>query len=63
MFGLNATKPYRIKPSEIRRDTDRDAVARSRVAYAEAPNPSFATYGPRTRREFLTLRKWQGVGP
>ena len=63
VFGLNAAKPYRLKPSEIRRDTDRDAVARSRVAYAEAPNPSFATYGPRTRREFLNLRKWQGVGP
>jgi predicted TIM-barrel fold metal-dependent hydrolase len=63
VFGLNATKPYRIKPSDIRRDTDRDAVARSRVAYAEAPNPSFATYGPRTRREFLNLRKWHGAGP
>jgi hypothetical protein len=33
------------------------------VAYAETPNPSFATYGPRTRREFLNLRQWQGVGP
>jgi predicted TIM-barrel fold metal-dependent hydrolase len=63
VFGLNATKPYRLQPSDIRRDTDRDAVARSRVAYAESPNPSFATYGPRTRREFLNLRKWQGVGP
>jgi uncharacterized protein len=63
VFGLNATKPYRLKPSDIRRDTDRDAVARSRVAYAEAPNPSFATYGPRTRREFLNLRKWHGAGP
>jgi predicted TIM-barrel fold metal-dependent hydrolase len=63
VFGLNAAKPYRLKPAEIRRDTDRDAVARSRVAYAAAPNPSFSTYGPRTRREFLNLRKWQGVGP
>jgi predicted TIM-barrel fold metal-dependent hydrolase len=53
VFGLNATKPYHLSPAEIRRETDRDAVARSRVAYAETPNPSFATYGPRTRREFL----------
>ena len=63
VFGLNAAKPYRLKPSDIRRETDRDAVARSRVAYAESPNPSFATYGPRTRREFLNLKKWHGAGP
>ena len=63
VFGLNAAKPYRLKPSDIRRETDRDAVARSRVAYAQSPNPSFATYGPRTRREFLNLRKWHGAGP
>ncbi|HKU15771.1 MAG TPA: amidohydrolase family protein [Steroidobacteraceae bacterium] len=63
VFGLNAAKPYRLSPEEIRRETDRDAVARSRVAYSETPNPSFATYGPRTRREFLNLRQWQGSGP
>jgi predicted TIM-barrel fold metal-dependent hydrolase len=63
VFGLNATKPYHISPAEIRRETEGDAVARSRVAYAETPNPSFATYGPRTRREFLNLRKWHGAGP
>jgi predicted TIM-barrel fold metal-dependent hydrolase len=63
VFGLNATKPYHLSPAEIRRETDRDSVARSRVAYAETPNPSFATYGPRTRREFLNLRRWHGAGP
>ncbi len=62
VFGLNAAKPYNLSPADIRRQTDGDAVARTRVAYAEAPNPSFATYGPRTRREFLNLRQWQGVG-
>jgi predicted TIM-barrel fold metal-dependent hydrolase len=63
VFGLNAAKPYKLSPSDIRRETESDAVARSRVAYAETPNPSFATYGPRTRREFLNLRQWQGTGP
>lgn len=63
VFGLNAAKPYNLSPADIRRQTDGDAVARSRVAYAEAPNPSFATYGPRTRREFLNLRRWHGAGP
>jgi predicted TIM-barrel fold metal-dependent hydrolase len=63
VFGLNATKPYRISADEIRRHTQDDAVARSKLAYAERPNPSFATHGPRTRREFLTLRQWHGGAP
>jgi hypothetical protein len=60
VFGLNAAKPYKLKPSDIRRETEGDAVARSRVAYAESPNPSFATYGPKTWREFLNLLGWNG---
>jgi uncharacterized protein len=63
VFGLNAVKPYKISPAEIERTMLADAVAKSRQVYAEQPNPSFATYGPRTRREFLNLRQWQGAGP
>jgi predicted TIM-barrel fold metal-dependent hydrolase len=63
VFGLNATKPYRLSPEEIRRHTERDAVAENRLAYLERPNPSFATYGPRTRREFLNLQQWHGGEP
>lgn len=63
VFGLNAAKPYALSPVDIRRETEGDAVAQRRVAYAERPNPSFATYGPRTRREFLNLRRWHGAGP
>ncbi len=32
-----------------------DRVGRARQAVREAPDPSFLTYGPRTRREFLRL--------
>jgi hypothetical protein len=63
VFGLNATKPYRLSPEEIRRHTEGDAVAENRLAYLERPNPSFATYGPRTRREFLNLQQWHGGEP
>jgi uncharacterized protein len=63
VFGLNAAKPYGLSAADIRRQTEGDAVARNKVAYAETPNPSFATFGPRTRREFLNLRQWQGTGP
>jgi hypothetical protein len=63
VFGLNAAKPYRLKPDEMRRQAASDPVARSREAYAERPNPSFATYGPRTRREFANLLRMSGGQP
>ena len=63
VFGLNAARPYKLSPDDILEQTQDDALARSRLAYSEEPNPSFATHGPRTRREFLNLRQWQGSGP
>ena len=63
VFGLNAMKPYELSAEDIRREQRGDAVAQSRVAYAEQPNPSFATYGPRNRREFLALRSLHGGEP
>jgi predicted TIM-barrel fold metal-dependent hydrolase len=63
VFGLNATKPYRLSAEELRRYTEQDAVAEAKLAYTEQPNPSFATYGPRTRREFLNLRAWHAGEP
>ena len=56
VLGLNAARPYAIAPEQIRRHQASDSLARTRAAYAEEPDPSFATYGPRTRREFLRLR-------
>ena len=63
VFGLNATRPYKIPAEEIRRQLQGDTVAQQRVAYAERPNPSFVTHGPRTRREFLGLRALSGDQP
>ncbi len=63
VFGLNATKPYRLSAEELRRYTEQDAIAQAKFAYNERPNPSFATYGPRTRREFLNLRAWHAGEP
>jgi hypothetical protein len=63
VFGLNAAKPYALSPADIRRDAESDALAQSKLAYNERPNPSFATYGPRTRREFLNLRSRHGAEP
>ena len=35
-------------------------VARERLAYREHPEPHYLTYGPKTRREFLNLLRWNG---
>ncbi|MGO4392997.1 amidohydrolase family protein [Variovorax sp. M-6] len=55
IFGLNAANVYGLRPAEVKRYTDRDSVARKRMAYLEKPDPHFRTYGPKTRREFLRM--------
>jgi uncharacterized protein len=53
IFGLNAANVYGLTPTDVKRYTARDAVARQRAAYLENPDPHFRTYGPKTRRGFL----------
>jgi len=57
IFGLNGARVYGIAPAEIRRKAQTDELGRLRTAYLEDPKPSFTTYGPRTRRQFLALQK------
>lgn len=60
IFGLNATKPYGISLDEIKKRASTDALSRNRHAYLERPDPSFKTYGPKTRREFLNFKAQGG---
>jgi predicted TIM-barrel fold metal-dependent hydrolase len=60
IFGLNATRPYRISAQEVRQRAGGDRIARERAAYAERREPHYLTYGPKTRREFLNLLRWNG---
>ncbi len=60
IFGLNAAKAYGLSPAEVKKYTERDAVAEERLAYQERPEPRYLTYGPKTRREFLNLLR---LGP
>jgi hypothetical protein len=55
IFGLNAARVYGLSPTEIRKYTSKDPISRQRQAYLERPEPHFTTYGPKTRREFLSL--------
>lgn len=56
IFGLNALKPYKVSLDEAKKRASVDSLAQRRHAYLERPNPSFATHGPKTRREFLNFR-------
>ncbi len=63
IFGLNATRPYNVSKEEVLQRASVDSLTRRRHAYLEARDPSFQTYGPKTRAEFLALRRRQGAGP
>jgi predicted TIM-barrel fold metal-dependent hydrolase len=56
VFGLNGARVYGLSAGEVKKYTSRDAVSTEKLAYQERPQPHFQTYGPRTRREFLTLQ-------
>ncbi len=60
IFGLNATKPYGISLDEMVKRASSDSLAQKKHAYLERPDPSFTTYGPRTRREFLNFKALGG---
>jgi hypothetical protein len=57
---LNATRPYGISAADVRRHARRDRIAQERLAYNERPEPHYLTYGPKTRREFFNLLRWNG---
>ena len=57
IFGQNGASVYGLSAAELKKYTQRDAIARERTAYLENPSPHFQTYGPKTRREFLALAK------
>ncbi|HSW25926.1 MAG TPA: amidohydrolase family protein, partial [Burkholderiaceae bacterium] len=63
VFGLNAAQVYGLKPDAMRRKLAKDRVQKSKLDYLNDPQPTFATYGPRTRREWLALREWTGGEP
>jgi predicted TIM-barrel fold metal-dependent hydrolase len=56
VFGRNALKLYPVPDDVLSKHLAKDAVAREREDYRNAPDPKYVTYGPKTRREFLNLR-------
>jgi hypothetical protein len=44
----------------VKKHTRADRIGQERLAYREHPEPHYLTYGPKTRREFLNLLRWNG---
>jgi hypothetical protein len=63
IFGLNAARVYGLAPDALRARLAKDPVQRRKSEYRQDPQPSFATYGPRTWPEFVALRRMQGGMP
>ncbi len=60
IFGLNAARVYAISPDEVKKHTRADRIAQERFAYSEHREPHYLTHGPKTRRQFLNLLRWNG---
>jgi hypothetical protein len=60
IFGLNAAAAYGLDAGELMQAARHDSLARLKADYRNAPNPSFQTFGPKTRRAFLRLQRTDG---
>lgn len=63
IFGLNAARVYGVEPARFIKKAALDPLQERRAAYSEEAQPSFESYGPKTRREFLALHRHQGGLP
>jgi hypothetical protein len=60
IFGLNAAAAYGLDVDVLRTATGNDRLAVLKAHYHDRPNPSFQTFGPKTRRAFLRLQRADG---
>jgi len=59
IFGLNAARVYALDVGALKRAQSDDSLSRAKAEYANAPRPTFQTYGPRTRRDLLNLLRFR----
>jgi predicted TIM-barrel fold metal-dependent hydrolase len=63
IFGLNAAKPYGVDVDEVLQRARSDTIERRRAEYRADPDPHFLTFGPKSRREFVTNLRARGGSP
>lgn len=57
IFGLNGARVYGLDAAALRPRLKKDPVGKARAEYLPNANPSYQTYGPRTRREFVAFKR------
>jgi hypothetical protein len=55
IFGINAARIHGLDIPSLQKAAAADAMGVKRAHYRRDPNPSFATFGPKTRRDFMAL--------
>jgi hypothetical protein len=63
VFGLNGAAVYGLELDDVKKHAAGDRIERLRDRYRPLREPSFLTYGPRTRRQFLELRRARAGRP
>ena len=63
ILGLSGARVYGLSPADMKKKAEIDAWGRARAAYQPDADPSFLTYGPKTRREFFALLRANGGAP
>ena len=63
VFGLNSARVYGVSVPKAKALTRSDTIEKMRNAYEPERQPSFLTYGPRSRREFLEFLRCHGDLP
>ncbi len=57
IFGLNAARIHGIDVEMLKEANEKDRLSRLRMENEDRYNPSFRTYGPKTRAEFETFAR------
>lgn len=60
IFGLNAAEAYGLDVKVLQQASGHDRLGQMKAEYRNHPNPSFQTFGPKTRRQFLRLQSADG---
>lgn len=63
IFGLNSARVYGLDVERVVQVQRQDRMGQLKQAYRECPNPSYQTYGPKTRRGFFKLLHANGGRP
>ena len=62
VFGLNGARVYGLDAAAMRPKLRKDPVGKAKAQYQPQADPTFETYGPRSRREFLAFKRAEAGG-